>query len=78
MFFHQLDMQINLIPIVLQAIELYISLLYRNQNLPHEIHVSFHPSPLFMNDNTVSFGSALYQSLWRMQRHGWHRHGAPA
>ena len=45
-FFHQLDMQIDLIPIIPQAIELYISLLYRNQNLPHEVHVSFHPSPL--------------------------------
>ena len=44
--FHQLDMRIDLIPIIPQAIELYISLLYRNQNLPHEVHVSFHPSPL--------------------------------
>ena len=46
-FFHQFDMEIDLISIIWKAVEIRVPLLYRDQNLSHKVHISFHPnSPL--------------------------------
>ena len=46
-FFHQFDMEIDLISIIWKAVEFCILCFYRDQNLSHKVHISFHPnSPL--------------------------------
>ena len=60
MFFHQFDMQINLLPLIPESIEVQISsftALYFNQNLSHKIHIPFH-----LNLLGSHYPSSVYES----------------
>ena len=63
-FFHQFDMQINLLPLMPKSIEIQISIftsLHSNQNFSHKVHIPFHfESPVSSNTDRIHQASTIW------------------